>query len=185
MAQGTSASQFCLYLVCTLLCTTSFQTIPAVTTRAQVRTCQSQQSRMCFFVQEQSPVQALEPCSSYLINDDFSGFWAAACQCLTLFGRGTESKFNQASMSCVQLLWHMQRHAAVVHKHHMLWRCWQGWQAFMHVGWHKRAQLNTAMRHEHNSLTWRAFSSWQQQWKAYHCWLNLQQQRRLKHHLLR
>ncbi|KAL0055973.1 hypothetical protein WJX82_006277 [Trebouxia sp. C0006] len=78
-----------------------------------------------------------------------------------------------------------QRHAAVVHKHHMLWRCWQGWQAFMHVGWHKRAQLNTAMRHEHNSLTWRAFSSWQQQWKAYHCWLNLQQQRRLKHHLLR
>lgn len=91
----------------------------------------------------------------------------------------------QASMFDVQVVWHMQRHAAVVHKHHMLWRCWQGWRACMHVAWHKRAQLNTAMRHEHNSLTWRAFSSWQQQWRAYHCWLNLQQQRRLKHHLLR
>ncbi|DBB06362.1 TPA: hypothetical protein ACH3X1_011930 [Trebouxia sp. C0004] len=77
-----------------------------------------------------------------------------------------------------------QRHAAVVHKHHMLWRCWHGWQAFMHVRWRKRAQVNTAMRHEHNSLTWRTFSSWQRQWRAYHCWLNLQQQRRLKHHLL-
>ncbi|KAL0036089.1 hypothetical protein WJX79_002299 [Trebouxia sp. C0005] len=45
-----------------------------------------------------------------------------------------------------------QRHAAVVYKHHMLWRCWHGWQAFMHAGWHHRAQLNTAKRHEHNRL---------------------------------
>ena len=103
----------------------------------------------------------------------------------TLFDYGTESNVTKVSICYVQLPWHMQRHAAVVHQHHMLWRCWQGWQAFMHVAWHKRAQLNTAKRHEHNSLMWRAFSSWQQQWRAYQCWLSLQQQRRLKHHLLR
>jgi hypothetical protein len=115
----------------------------------------------------------------------FSGTLAAACQRPTLFGQGIENNFTQASMFYVQLLWYMQRHAAVVYQHHMLWRCWQGWQAFMHVGWHNRAQLNTAMRYEHNSLAWRAFSSWQQQWREYHCWLNLQQQRRFQHHLLR
>ena len=60
-----------MYLVCTLLCTTSFQTVPAVTTRVQVSKCQSQQNRIYFVVQ----VHTLEPCSSYLINGSFQGLW--------------------------------------------------------------------------------------------------------------
>ena len=88
--------------------------------------------------------------------------------------------------ACMQSMpWCVQRHAAAVHKHHLLRRIWSAWQAFMHSRWHKRAQLNAALRQEHDSVTWRAFSHWQQRWREYHCWLAAQQHRRLRHHLQR
>ncbi|KAL3153975.1 hypothetical protein ABBQ32_013531 [Trebouxia sp. C0010 RCD-2024] len=78
-----------------------------------------------------------------------------------------------------------QRHAAVVHRHHMLRRCWQAWQAFMHLSWHKRAHHNAALQLCQTQLVWKAFSGWLHQYRLFHHWLALQQQRRVRHYLHR